>query len=296
MLTVLLWTLGLYAVGATAFLFVVYRRKAHVDPTTGIAASLSDGEKPLAERISLLNALAEFRKQSGHWYEKAFSTIGVVALVTMTVTAAVQTIRAALEEQKVQQMQGRAEAMEARIGESERLVESLTRSVLNRAGRTLALTEDEERILRQRVQTLSAVERPVPAQLQELVDVSLLLRDYDSAVHIVETYPEVMESAKPIDRVTIAEYYYLVGSDRAASSVAERVWLERGGLPPRVLQRILVLRVLLGADRSVAVAELASALGQTPEQAGQTLDAEVASFVRGAAQLRSSRTGRAPGR
>jgi hypothetical protein len=290
--TVLIWTLVLYALGASGFLLLIYRRQSADDPTTGVAASLSDADKPLAERIQLLNALSEYRKQTARWYEKAFSTMGVVALVTMTVAAAVQTIRAALEDQKVQQVQVRADAMAARIAESELLVESLTRSVMNRASRTLALTEDEERILKHRLQTLSAGQRPAPAQLQEMVDVSLLLRDYDHAVHLVETYPEVMQSAKPIDQVTIAEYYYLVGSERAASSVAERVWNERGSLPDAVLQRLLVVRALLGADRAEAADELARANGLPADRARQTLDAAIASFVEGAARLRSSRSGR----
>ena len=111
-------------------------------------------------------------------------------------------------------------------------------------------------------------------------------------MHLVETYPEVMQSAKPIDQVAIAEYYYLVGSERAASSVAERVWKERGSLPGGALQRLLVVRALLGADRAEVSDELARANGVPADRARQTLDVEIASFLEGAARLRSSRPGR----
>lgn len=282
-MTPLLLVAAGYGIGTTCILVFLYFRSAD-DLEPKVASALASGDVPLAEKIQLLAAAAEYRKHTGWWFERAMSSIGVVALVTMTVAAAVQTIRAALEEQKVQQLQSAATSLDNRVKESESLIEALTQWVLNRADRTTTLACDERRILKYRQDTLEKLSPIDSAKLAELIEVSLSLRDFESVVTVFNRHPELVTSTKPTDLVTIAQYRYVTGSGPAAAMIVNQLWPLRGQLALPLLRRLAALRAIVGAGRDATAADLASTTNQRIEEARQALDIEMNVLAEGVAK------------
>src|SRR5262245_8480178 len=117
-LTLLIGLIG-YALLVSLALVAVYRRVS-LKPSVidqEVAALLKSGGT-LSERSQLLTTIADIRSKEIRWYERALSTLGIMALITTTSAAAVQTIRSAIQERESRILQGQLDDIRGRIAQA----------------------------------------------------------------------------------------------------------------------------------------------------------------------------------
>lgn len=282
--------LSVYALFMTLAAWAIYYVKDPPSIEVELLKLLRDGQASLPDRAEGFAALAEVRKSELRWFEKALSTIGVVAFVAMTVTTAVQTIRAAVQEQEAKQWESRVSAMRERVADADLVIVSVSRALLDRASRASLLTDDEKRILRYRLENLLSRPRLEDPEVDEVMSLAIVLREFSVGVDLIERKPSLLQSARLVDQLAFAEYYYLIGSADAAKRLADRVWLQVGELPPQAQLRAVVIRVVLGQQsQSDAVSDVNRLLRVTTTEASRMLEGEIEAFRRGATRLRNER-------
>ena len=280
----------MYAVGVSAALLYAYRRRSQDDAIGRALTAFEAEEHPVAERVQVMKAIAEIRNNDIRWFERALSTMGVVALISATVAAAVQTIRFAVEEQETKRLEQRALESEGRIGSAEALISAMARVLLGRASQAALMNEDEKRILRYRMDRLAGVDEPDQPAVDELIAIAITLHDYSRSVSLIERRPELLREDRAADQVSLAEYYFLVGSQAQARQMSERAWVRRAQLPRPVAMRLLTMRSLLSLDSAAnVVADAARLLGVSLPEAEIAIDADVDAFKAGAKRLRADR-------
>jgi hypothetical protein len=152
------------------------------------------------------------------------------------------------------------------------------------------LNEDEKKIARYRLDRLSETPKLEAAQVDELIDLSIALRDFSHAVRYIERDRQRFISARAPDQVALAEYYYFVDSLEQAREAAESAYQQRQHLPPSAHMRLLVMRVILEQTaRADAIAEIVNLNRTSTRQAEIALDGELKAFSDGAVHLRANR-------
>src|SRR5438045_3327916 len=97
--------LAIYSVLITAALVIAYFRWRHDDASIERAKKLFHGCTDPAGAAAMLTAIAVAEEKQRPWFERALSIIGVVAFIAMTVTAAIQTVKATVEEVRAEKLQ-----------------------------------------------------------------------------------------------------------------------------------------------------------------------------------------------
>jgi hypothetical protein len=282
--------LAAYSAVVSIALIALYRSRAAVDPLLQQAAALAVAPGSLSERAEALKAVAEIRRNQVRWFEQAISSIGVFALITMTVGTAVQTIRSTVQEREVKEWEHRSADVEQRIAEADSLIAAVANTVIAKASRVAVLSQDERKILRYRLQRLS--ERPTldAADRDEMISASIALREFSTSVSLINRQPSLFDEAAPADQVSLAEYYYLTGDQDRGRTLADRATVHRHELQPQTQMRLIVIRLLLGQfGRPDAIREAAAALRLDTLQAEAYLTADAAAFAEGAKRLRATR-------
>jgi hypothetical protein len=220
---ILLLLIGGYAVGISVAVVAVYRSRADSEALDAELLSLARQDGPIKERAEILHALAEVRNSQIRWYERAISTVGIVALITMTIATAVQTVQSAAQEKKLEEWERRSAEAERRVGEANWLIGSMAKLLVNRATRVALLSDDEKRILRYRFERLSEMPKLERAEQQEMIQLAIVLREFFRGAALIEKDASLFDSADVADHVSLAEYYYLTGALDRARAISYRI-------------------------------------------------------------------------
>jgi hypothetical protein len=289
-MTILL-VLSVYAAATSFGLVWVYRNtsRRHSEFDRQVA-NLVDAPGTLSERADALKALSDIRRNDVPWFERAISSLGVFALITMTIGTAVQTIRAAVEERDAQEWERRANEGEQRLAAADTLIAAIADTLLTKASRVAVLSKDEKRILEYRLDQLSRKEKLDVVERDDLVSASVALREFSKSVAVINRSPALFDAAVPSDQVSLAEYYYLTGDQNRGRSLSDRAVVRRNDMNPQTQMRLIVVRLLLGQHtRADAIREAANTLRLDEVQAQAYLDGDTAAFADGAKRLRESR-------
>lgn len=271
---------------SAAYLWDRYRvgkpRSKKLDRVLAQASKLDDPVKSL----ELLKALAELEQASLPWYQRSLSAIGVIAFLSMTLAAGLQTVNSYLEQAKAQRLEGQIEALRTERQAAEQFVDSISATILadlERGGR--APGKLERRLLAHRLRRIEQVLDPTPEQLREAFSLAVALQDWAAVASAVEHHKELLDLNALPDLLSLAEYYFIVGSRERAREVQGDIWPQRTRLAVGAQRRLLMLRAALGFDREAVVAELARLFDLRPEEARAQLEQAVGGLQRGKANL-----------
>lgn len=286
----MIWTLAILVYATLITVVFALACRATAKP---LAADLRDlwqsarSVPAAAERAEVIKALVELQKAATPWYERTISAVGVVAFFSMSVAVTVQTIGANLQQGRAERLGAQLEdlkeeraAVEAFVAEGSRLVASRMRS----GG---MLSELEKTILRYRLDALEKEPAASEGAVRERFTLALALREYASAISVLENERGLLNLTTPADRLSLAEYYFLVSSHEASKQLLAEVWTERQSLARPLATRAIVLRAALGLTPDAA-RELAELHGLSMPEATRILDRELAAFKAGVARVDAS--------
>ena len=222
----------------------------------------------------LLTALAAVRGATTPWYERTISVVGVVAFFSMTIATGFQTFSAASREVKQEQLKVELVELEEELAAADKFLEEMARAALARSIDPRRISRDERNVLRYRLTSIQSRKSQDATAIREGLALAMTLSDYESAAEFVDRNWNLLDETIPADRVSLAEYYYLVGSHGAARDIASDLELNRT-LPPQVEKRLIVLRAALDFTFDDQVRELARLLAVNPEEAHRILRNDV---------------------
>jgi len=286
----MIWTLTALVYGLLLTVLYSVARKAAAKPLQADLRGLWEAARKVElprERAELLRALADLQSAATPWYERTLSTIGVIAFFSMSVAVTVQTIGANLQESRAERLREQLEDLKETQLTSERFVADVSRLVASGMRSGGSLSELERKILRQRLEALAHKGDATDETVREMFSLALALREYPQAVALLEEHRSVLDLAVPGDRLSLAEYYYLVGSPQAAKELVGKVWADRVSLDRSLVTRLIVLRAALGVSYDGAH-ELATLLKISDEEATRIVERETRAFRAGVARVDKS--------
>jgi hypothetical protein len=287
---VALWliVIGFYAAGCTFALFLNHTRAARRGRMEELLAGAGVEQLAGLQRLKALCSVAEIRQAETPWYERSLSTVGVVAFFSMLIATGVQTTRSGLETIKVEKLQQEKQDLEKQVAEIGELLSRTTSTVVKQYQITGYLDPIGEDTLRIRLAKLSASRSMDESQLQEAYTLALLLRDFKTAVQIIEDHLDLLDRTEPSHLVSLAEYYFLIGRLGSARDCLSRAEPKLSGQTNDVRKRAIVMAALLDTSRrQESVDRLAGLLKVQRLEAERRLDIEMTRFKRGAQRFLS---------
>ncbi|MFH1891154.1 MAG: hypothetical protein ABIK83_00550 [Candidatus Zixiibacteriota bacterium] len=265
----------LYALGVTIALIATQRRESRVLKYGSLLDGLDSEQVRPRERLRIISEYAKIRSYFTPWYEKSISTIGVVAFFSMIVGTTIHVIDTAEERVAADRLRFQIEKLEEEKSAAESVLPIVSRTLIDANASGRELSENELSLLRYRARQLSDSENLSPAELVELYNLQLLMREYAKAVKILENNLEVLDQTVPADRVTLAEYYILIGAHTYAGDLLSTMREEFATLPSVWKLRYATLWAIAFGDSARFVAELASDMKISRSDAQERIRKEV---------------------
>jgi len=268
--------LGIYAALLTVFVLYEYFKKD--DKTSELfsqCVEIVEKEQSPSEKIKAISSLNELKNSLSPWYEKYLSTVGVIGLFSMTIAAGVQTINSTTQQYRADALAADLADTKSQVEAAELFVADASSAIQSGAFDTQRIGENERRILRYRFDELRTSTVLESEELSEAFSLALVLREFETAVELLEMNKELLDDTNIADQLTLAEYYYLVGSNSAAQQIVGQIAAAGGGHSRGFVKRFVVLKVALGAPIEDVVGEYASTFEIKREQAIESLTREV---------------------
>jgi len=284
----LLMTFAGYSILVSVALAALYWTRTGTQEFEKEIAALLSGEGSLKDRAEVLKVVAEVRRNALPWYARAISTVGIAALITTSVSTAVQTIRSTVQEREVKEWEARSAEAEKRVAQADDVIAAIAHTLIVKASRVAVLSAEEQEIVRYDLKRLAEKPMLTVRERDELMAASIVVREFSAAVSLMNRQPELFDQAAPPDQVSLAEYYYLTGDQARGRTMADRAVGNRNRLNRDTAVRLIVIRLLLGQfGRADAIREAAAALSVDETRAAVELDSRVQAFIDGATKLRS---------
>lgn len=263
----------------------MYSRRRQLSPLEdelrGLSRSLELVETP-KDRASILQALAELRRASIPWHERAISTIGVIAFFSMSIAVVIQTISANLQQARVERLESGLAALKEERAAAERFLAEVSHAVTTGVLDPRALGDVERRVLQYRLDRLRGKLDRDEKETREVYSLAMALGRYDVAAAIMERHTDLFDMARPGDRLSLAEYYYLVGSHEASAQLQRELWKDRLNLARPLARRLIVLGAALDVPLEEAALEMTRVLKVRTDEARQIVLREVEALKTGA--------------
>lgn len=239
--------LGLYGVGITGALVLLYKR-------TGAT-------KPLETA----------------WYEKSISTIGIVAFFSMTITAGIQTIKLAIDDYKLERSKTDMAVLLQEKDRVQALIARLSRATLSQVQEAGTLDRASQELLHHRLEVLLGSSSATKEELGEAFEISLILRDYQAAKELAAEHRDLLQQANPGDRLALAEFYFISGSKYAAKDILASLEPIGPTLPKPWQVRMIILKARIDEKADKYAPDLANLLQISPQMAKARIEHEIAS-------------------
>lgn len=271
--------LGAYAVLLTAFFLYEYFRKDDKSAELFVECmEIVEKEESTSEKIKAISALNDLKNSLSPWYEKYLSTIGVVGLFSMTIAAGVQTINSTTQQTRADALQEDITELEEQVTAAEEFVADVSTAIQSGAFDTQRIGAVERRILSYRFDELRNATRLDTKQLREAFSLALVLREFETAVELLEQNRELVDDTNPADQLTLAEYYYLTRADGRAQQIVDNIPSSAAMGSRSLVKRLLVLKVALGAPIDDVVGDYANAFDIRRDLAIESLTREVNAY------------------
>lgn len=235
-----------YATGVSILLALAHRwAKRDVDALEKAMAALGDTTTGV-EAAKLWLEIARARQSAVPWFERSLSSIGVVAFFSMLVGTGVQTIRASVESANTDRLRYERQLRESELQKAERAVAAAARALMTRA-REVGFVEPTARLLlEERLRVLWERDVPGHESAGEVLGVALVLGRLDIAANVVSQFQEVLASAEPADRVSLAEFFVIARDLEKAKQVVARISTDaRLSQLPMVRVRLVIVEAAL---------------------------------------------------
>lgn len=281
--------LSIYALTSTLILLYQQKRKPKLSASGDELAKLASAMQKPTEKADVLVEIIKLEQSQIPWWERAFSTIGIIALASMSVAATVQTLNATFVQEKLDQSERQVSQLKKEIGESTELLATMSKMILEQYRDFGRRDTTAVRLLNFRLDQILNTLAPTAEQLKDAYAISLALEQYDVALSILNQHPDIMSTTLVADRVTLAEFYVLSGALEQAKPLIETVAPDYARLDKSIKMRFLVVdSVLHGSDKNVAAVQ--ALLKISPEEAKVALEKKMGSLQNAVERLRSGAT------
>jgi len=109
----------------------------------------------------------------------------------------------------------------------DRLIASVSNTLLTKASRVGVLPAGEKKILQHRLDRLSEKDKLDASERDESISASIVLREFSRSVAIIDRQSDLFEAPAPSDRVALSEYYCLSGEPNRGRSMADKAFADR---------------------------------------------------------------------
>ena len=288
----MLWIvlLASYSIGMTAILMLLRARQQSPSRRALGAvlrrhvAVLNDAsiDRDALDRLKIAIEVEKLYNEDSPWYERSISVIGVVAFFSMLIATGVQTLNASLQAGTVERLKTELATLDSVRNDLDSILKDTTQTLL---ASTAPLDVVSGHLLRHRLRLLKSVGPVSDVQLREQLDIAMRLDDFDEAIRLIESHPELLKESVPEDRLRLAEYRYISGTPLAAKALLEEVLPVLTQLAQSARIRALVLRAQVAPRGDSDVFDLAGVMRVSPSEAAKYLQSRL--------QTLKSRTGAA---
>lgn len=162
----------------------------------------------IRKKIKTLKKIEEIRSLKRSWYEKAISTIGIAAFISMSIAVLIQAYSSNLKEIKINNLQKEMEIIEPQKKlVKEHLHIALTR-LLEDSTKGYSLSKNDNKLLNWGIEELKN-KTLNSKEANELYKIYFSLRNYKKASEIVEENWNLLKDNNGDDLITLSEYYYI---------------------------------------------------------------------------------------
>jgi len=219
------------------------------------------------ECLKLLVELAKVEQAQTPWYERSLSAVGVVAFFSMIIATGWQTVQTSLGEAKLQAMQKEQTQLINEEKAMDTHLSQISRAISTQARQAGKVDEEYQPTLRFRLEYLRSQEKLDDSQIVEMCDLALLMEDSTTLIDAIQRDSGLVRRLKPVDIITIAEYFYTVNSPGKAEELVELVEPQSINLSKASRIRLLALEASIRGLARIEVHQLTDLLQLPPDAA-----------------------------
>jgi hypothetical protein len=230
--------------------------------------------------------VAKLAESSRPWYERALSTIGVIAFVALTTGAVVQSISASVQQAKSERLADEQRRFEAERAIVDQALADISSAVL---ADPLTLRRGWDKALDHRLAALDSKSELSAEELAECFQILVLRRDYPRAAKLIDQNSSSISAEDPNMLVILAEYRLMSGMEQVARKYVDEVTERRDGLSLGARLRWLALRSYLGEPLDSLIPDVRNMLRVSDGEAREVLEARVSNLSLGRRNLDPAR-------
>jgi len=268
-------SLVMYGLLSTAILIYQHKRRPKLPEAGAQLLQIIPTFTNPADKANSLVELAKLEHELRPWWERALSTIGIVAFASMSIATTVQTLNATVAQHKLELVQAQVVELTDQIKDSKDLIAALAHGALERFGSNGGRDPSAKKLLTFRLEQLVGVLSPTSEEMREAYAIAIALEKYEIAYSFLDDHPELLNKTIPADIVTLAEYYYLSGSEEQAREILELVKIETTKLPKYSKLRMLYLDIILNGDKQHNLQAIEAILKISPDRANAVVNQEI---------------------
>lgn len=282
--------LGAWAATATIMLLFRVITDRHASTATVVSAQLAAYAKSapsLSEaELKQFVEIAKLAESSRPWYERALSTIGVIAFVGLTTGAVVQSINASVQQAKAERLTDEQRRFEDDRAVVDQALGDISSAVL---ADPLTLRRGWDKALSHRLVALETQANRTNEELAESFQILVLLGEFGRAAELVDQNSSAISVNDPNMLVILAEYRLMSGMDQAARQYVSSIAGSREGLSASARLRWLALRSYFGEPIDVLAPEVRELLRVSDSEARAILQDKVSRLSTGRRELEPRR-------
>ena len=244
------------------------RRQRGADRSRVLIESWFESTPPSAESVK---AYSEFRRTMQlelSWYQRSLSTFGVIAFVSMTVAAAIQTVRANKEQMDAEALRKENTQIEAQVSS---IAKDMAIQMQSEYLTGVRPNDTEKQLLRYRLNELAR--QPITLDIaRERFDAAIMLDDHNAALSAYASYPKGVD-VRPEDRVRLAEGALMMGNPIAARALFLGLLESSVQLDKSLRARVIILETALDPEK-LRAEEYAALKGISPIEARTIIGAK----------------------
>lgn len=257
------------------YLYSKWREMKKDEKYHGIDELILSADIPVDKKIDARLKYIELKGNEQTWFEKGISTIGVFALICMTIVTSVQTIKSERMNADMKSLTKEMAKLKEEKTDVEYMLTDISKAILERQIIVGNISVAEKKILEYRYKILKDILKLNHDEIIERYSIAILLHEFEDANNLIEKNFNLLNKTLPADRISLAQYYYAIGERTKARSLIDNVMAHYSTLPETWKFRVLVLKSALG-DNKIECANLVSVILKVKRQDAQVrIDKEI---------------------
>lgn len=263
--------------GYTVAIIYIYfnnRKLTIIDPKKIIKEINEDNSITVDKKAEVICMIEKTYRADLHWFEKAISTIGVVAFFSMTVAISLQSFSLSSHKQELELVKKEKDIINDKIKEFNPFVKSYSQLICRRYMKTGKITDHEKEILEYRLNQLEENEIS-GAALYEIFQITFVDKKFERITIHLENNWDLLDKFHPTDKISLAQYYFSNGAKMRSNDILSNLDSHINNMPETWRFKYYVLFSAVNNDYSTYLLDISLILRLSKEEALKRLKKEV---------------------